>query len=1040
MLACYRRSQAGGGGTGAIPADQRQEDLIRLELARKRNTKTTSTEAKLTSRSLRRSGRQSTQQRHHAVLLESANRTRIEAIVARVSAVVATAPFSTEFSHDDKEFVLNWVDEVDLILTAFIPCTDPRRDPLGRMVDKLSWLQHSYTCLAEAGVDAKALIASWERDGVLDSDSSDDNDDGGHPIEQISFDDMEAGAEFARKERLVRRKAAARIIRRNVQNGPPTSHWSKRVEEFRLFGNTFYKDIDTPLVKTQTLKLFTDEAKAVTVTLDLAKQSEAARQMRLTHVMHLAQHVATFKVDDAIRHVAIAMQKRKLLENRCAVKLQLKWRAYKATKAKMMVLVEELRRRKKPASTKVTMAKTKAPSNSHRAMASPRNNTPESTPTPRNKTPELESAPRRPSPPSATAVEGKSQSPPPAQLDKPLAHPPLNKPKTPDKPSTTSTRKRPTYAALDPAPPAQTIQPQMPEAPKTQQEAEPPRLTTHVSPPALKSSPVRVSGRKGSILGSLVTSLADEKRLLDMQNRMDIACVDTEPGGTADDHDKPSPEIQVDGTLRSDEAGSALSRGGMDVSSAASSTPQRLSVRRRKSSVLIARSFAPSLDASSSADAAVSGAGSVQVVDAAAGGNVASMALNKEVDEGGGGGSDRVVQTEEMFAGDGQEDGVPDEESIRALMAAWAMDSDQLNMSEDDEYQRRLEAKLKSRRALKKSALMVVLANSMRKVKARAVTPPVDGSGDRSNCTSSGSSSSDDNDDDAGATDGVELQRRCFQRYRNTTSTSRLCSFGGVRLLRLQTTAAHADITCECAPFSEDESRQPTPAPTTPFVVPDLPPDGLPGAPSSPCTSPTSPSKSPPRVGITGGSPHSNLDAVLSLPRLPEPAPPPMISTTRRKPTGMPAVASTTTLALPICWKGSSHRDRTAATNLDHRPGRSILRPTTKATIARRNQRRSCMWSKARGRASPHNPSRLTNVLPSSQFVDALPSRATDSTTIPPTAKPPLPHKSPTEGAEPAAAAPPGSRAPNDPFEAAMAAYIGMLYASSPMATPLLHK
>ncbi|RHY06590.1 hypothetical protein DYB25_002575 [Aphanomyces astaci] len=780
-------------GGSTLSADQRQEEFIRLELARKRNTKTASTEAKLTSRGLRRSGRKSTQQRHHEFLLAPANRPRIEAIVARVSGVLAAVPYSTDFSQDDKEYVSHRF-KLDMILTAFMPCEDPRRDPLGRMVDKLSWVQHSYTCLAEVGVDAKALVAAWERDGVFDSDGSDDDDDddqgGNHLTVQISFDDMEADSEFARKERLVRRKAAARIIRRNVHNGSATSYWSQHVEEFRLFGNTFYKNIDTPLVKAQTSRLLTDEAKAAAAD-DKLNEGLAGRETRLKEVMHLAQHVSTFKVDDAIRNVGIAIQKRRLLENRCAVKLQLKWRAYRGGKVKMMLLLEELKRRKRKVAAKGLR---KQPS-THNEIAPP---------LPRLKTPE----PQRVSKEAVVPPQLKPQTPPtPSPVVTPQTPPATIKPKTPDKSPRASGRMRPSRSVEPTTAPAADVAP----ATKSRPTAPPPSTM-------LKSTQVGViGGRKGSILGSLVSSLADEKRQLDLQH-MKMLMEATLPNDVDDDEDddtiqplsnRSSSKEESDDGFSLDQGESWMEGRGdreqieddkpvtNDPTVERDDTIDGTSAQRRKCSV-VAR---PSVFLQDST--------ATDTTTIAIGRRTSRMTSNLSMVSGEFGepsesseavsGQVNATKGDMMeIAGGSRDDDddtiEDDDEDVRLCMASWGLDEN------GAESQRRLESKLKSRRALKKSALMVVLANSLRKNKERS-----SGLFKRAGDQSSSSSCSMSDDDDQRS---IHVMVRP-SRYHHDLSTSRLCSFGGLNL-QLRRTAAHADIVRQCVPFMEEEQERRT--------------------------------------------------------------------------------------------------------------------------------------------------------------------------------------------------------------------------------------
>ncbi|CAK4100232.1 unnamed protein product [Aphanomyces euteiches] len=305
--------------------DEQRNQIIQMELARTR-------EVKRTTHVFRRSDNAEIQMKRHGFLLE--HKRAIDAILARVGQLMAETPFSTDFSADDKECVLNWMDEVDLIFHAFVPGNgDARRDPLGRMIDKLTWLNHSsYVCLTQVGIEAKALVLQWEHDGAFDDVVS-----GQH----ISFDDMEANAtDFARRvERRVRRRAAARLIRRNVQRFLLDGQLGRRVEEFRVFGNTFYKHIDTPKLRLQSTRL---------VMLDAAQEMPKGRNhhahgITLDELKHLAWHVSTFKVDDAIRQVEIATRKRHLFEHRCALKVQAAWHNFKLKQIKMIQLIEKLR-------------------------------------------------------------------------------------------------------------------------------------------------------------------------------------------------------------------------------------------------------------------------------------------------------------------------------------------------------------------------------------------------------------------------------------------------------------------------------------------------------------------------------------------------------------------------------------------------------------------------------------------------------------------------------------------------------------------------
>ncbi|ETV67203.1 hypothetical protein H257_16581 [Aphanomyces astaci] len=1047
MMGSSKRLISRGGST--LSADQRQEEFIRLELARKRNTKTASTEAKLTSRGLRRSGRKSTQQRHHEFLLAPANRPRIEAIVARVSGVLAAVPYSTDFSQDDKEFVLNWVDEVDMILTAFMPCEDPRRDPLGRMVDKLSWVQHSYTCLAEAGVDAKALVAAWERDGVFDSDGSDDDDGddqgGNHLTVQISFDDMEADSEFARKERLVRRKAAARIIRRNVHNGSATSYWSQHVEEFRLFGNTFYKNIDTPLVKAQTSRLLTDEAKAAAAD-DKLNEGLAGRETRLKEVMHLAQHVSTFKVDDAIRNVGIAIQKRRLLENRCAVKLQLKWRAYRGGKVKMMLLLEELKRRKRKAAAKGLR---KQPS-THNEIAPP---------LPRLKTPE----PQRVSKEAVVPPQLKPQTPPTSSpVVTPQTPPATIKPKTPDKSPRASGRMRPSRSVEPTTAPAADVAPATPT--KSRPTAPPPSTM-------LKSTQVGViGGRKGSILGSLVSSLADEKRQLDLQH-MKMLMEATLPNDVDDDEDddtiqplsnRSSSKEESDDGFSLDQGESRMEGRGdreqieddkpvtNDPTVERDDTTDGTSAQRRKCSV-VAR---PSVFLQDST--------ATDITTIAIGRRTSRMTSNLSMVSGEFGepseSSEAVSgqvnatkgDTMEIAGGsrDDDDDTIEDDdEDVRLCMASWGLDEN------GAESQRRLESKLKSPRALKKSALMVVLANSLRKNKERSA-----GLFKRADDQSSSSSCSMSDDDDERS---IHVMVRP-SRYHHDLSTSRLCSFGGLNL-QLRRTAAHADIVRQCVPFMEEEQERRTiGSNTSTYLPPDEDATELRtagGSGSTPSRDPLPP-KSPPRILPANFAwSHSCADSTLSLPRLPE-AVPPKLETAY---VALPGGTTRTTLTLPLAWKDQkrvhtagavdghpqlkrSNIEAAAGGMVDRRIHGVSLQKQPRAKHSNRRNRSNVATNKWRTTdagdpGKSRRTSRLTNSLPPTQFVAPQPSRITVTPRkAAPLHPPPQPTAKPPSTPQPVAAVEaalskhikrlPGSSVAKDPLEATMAAYIGMLYVS----------
>ncbi|KAF0688094.1 Aste57867_20255 [Aphanomyces stellatus] len=716
--------------------DQRH-DVILLELARKRAAKTTTAEAKLTSRAIRRSGNKVTQERHHAFLLEPATRIRIDAILHRVNDVLATVGLSTDFSRDDKEYVLNWMDEVDLILNAFVAGDDPRRDPLGRMVDKLAWLQHSYLCLAEAGVDAKALVGQWERDGVLDSDGSDDDDDGASSAVPV-FDDMEADAEFARRERLVRRKAAARVISRTLTTTTGGSGLlANRMEEFRSFGNTFYKNIDTKVLQKESRRLGTLED----------SQTKGAQSqlpgMRLKDLMRMAQHVATFKIDDALRNVEISQTKRRLREERSAVKIQLKWRSYKYAQMKLLKLIEELRKKKQAAATKkkaasvvVAVAAATEITKKLNLPSKPLtlgNQRPKGTP-PSNENaiqPKTPDAPRTP-PASTTALRPSK-----------LTTPPPSKPLTPEQPLVDQNGCRPSRPLL-PKPEL------MPSGEEVDGMIENKQDDARVTPSR---------ARRASVVATLVTALNDETRQLEEHERLlqEMEWTAAADGGGSE---------WIEVVPSTSEMGVNQERSvEHDDKEARPPVARRVSTKRLSAASIAAYDYA--------------------MPKAAAVGH--------------------------------------DDEQQQPLM----------QVEPQDDLQR-LEHKLKSRMALKRSALVVVLANSMR-AKAPAAplgeaeptddvvlptdVPPMEE-------TDHEDDEEDDNEDEEedDVEDQVESEEeeRAAQRlailraaamHRTHPATTRLCYFGG-STLQLDTTTAHVDLTKPCLPFMELESKRRPPPPS----------------------------------------------------------------------------------------------------------------------------------------------------------------------------------------------------------------------------------
>ncbi|OQR99001.1 hypothetical protein ACHHYP_07385 [Achlya hypogyna] len=309
---------------------QARLDMIRQELLRAKETHPMRTEAKLVVRSFERTEKPALQRKHHAFVLQQ--RDRITDILARVQHKLDTDELPFHFGVEDREYVAQWIEDVEFILYYFTPQADPRNDPLGRMVDKLYWLHQAYGCFAEIGHDAKTIIDEWERLGIFEHDAFSDDDDDPRPYATLRCDatELDAAAEVFRKKRVLRRRAAARLIRKNLIVWLTTKHHVlHRMEEFRHFGNSFYKHIDNR----HSLKSYRAHPKP---------RATQQNGMRLEVLQRLCRHVATFKVDDAIRELEIATRKRRLLEARCAVRIQHKWRSYRLGKSRMMMLIKQL--------------------------------------------------------------------------------------------------------------------------------------------------------------------------------------------------------------------------------------------------------------------------------------------------------------------------------------------------------------------------------------------------------------------------------------------------------------------------------------------------------------------------------------------------------------------------------------------------------------------------------------------------------------------------------------------------------------------------
>ncbi|OQR89053.1 hypothetical protein THRCLA_22756 [Thraustotheca clavata] len=261
-------------------------DIIRRELNRAKGTTTMLAKAKLMVRTFKRSAKPSMQCKHHEFLL--GQKDRIHDILRRVREKIDANDIPFYFTFEDKD-----------------PLDDPRHDPLGRMVDKMYWLHQSYPCFAAIGHEAKDIIDDWDRLGVFDNEMFNDDDGDMENYAILCCDATELDREAEQHRKSCSTKSSSKT-------------------------DTFYKHIE----KTG--------SKFSIILSDTIRPKFSSQGFQLETLRKLCQHVATFKVDDAIRHFNIATRKRRLFEERCVIKVQTKWRCYRLGRTKMMTLFKQL--------------------------------------------------------------------------------------------------------------------------------------------------------------------------------------------------------------------------------------------------------------------------------------------------------------------------------------------------------------------------------------------------------------------------------------------------------------------------------------------------------------------------------------------------------------------------------------------------------------------------------------------------------------------------------------------------------------------------
>lgn len=331
------------------------------------------------------------QVRHHEFLVRKENRAALEAIIDSVRDLVegVTSSASTTAGSDSKRDrrrsstatlaglnpmecarLLAWAADTERVLVEFEPSDSHENDPIVRVVEQLQQLQDGPVCLAEVVVDARTLLKRWGRAGVFDDQFDGDSSD------SDSEDDADRSTPSSRPTRPlnqsyayqnVRQRAAANCIKRNVLWWVRAREsFCQRVSEIELFGRTtesLLKEL-TSTSGTAAAGMANDNPQDIFSVVRGRRVDRFANSIALADLMHFAKHVALFPVDQALRSLDAMARKRRLLDLRCAIKIQSTWRKARSIfqARRMFHAMEQLRieREKEAAALAEALALAKA--------------------------------------------------------------------------------------------------------------------------------------------------------------------------------------------------------------------------------------------------------------------------------------------------------------------------------------------------------------------------------------------------------------------------------------------------------------------------------------------------------------------------------------------------------------------------------------------------------------------------------------------------------------------------------------------------------
>lgn len=289
------------------------------------------------------------QAKHHEFLLQPENKAALDAIVDHVHDLAELPPAvrqAISLSPMEQNQLKGWADDVHKLLYEFTPSSSHDHDPIVTILEKLQILQDGHMCLVEVAADARSLLEHWNRSGVFDSGSSDEEGDDSEdaaPVDDRNRTRRDRDPEQTYAYQTVRQRAAANVIKRNVMLWARSQQaFCDRVEELRLFGKTTQSLIEELTSRKRSPSVPTNDIFAM---VKVRRDNLYSQSINFKDLMLYAKHVALFPVDQALRSVEELDRKRFLFESRCAIKLQTVWRkTRKLLQSKRMIkMVQELK-------------------------------------------------------------------------------------------------------------------------------------------------------------------------------------------------------------------------------------------------------------------------------------------------------------------------------------------------------------------------------------------------------------------------------------------------------------------------------------------------------------------------------------------------------------------------------------------------------------------------------------------------------------------------------------------------------------------------